>query len=196
MRKLRAGKGIETVKQGFARLKAYARTKTRKEWTIFTGSFLGGALSVILFTDMVIMPLYLRKGYDVSVPDLIGKTWPEGYKTARKSRLYIVTDGAEYHETVGKDRIASQRPAPGTKVKSDRRIHVVISRGQKYVTIPDLVGKNLSEAEKLIHEAGLIISEKRLRSSVRFPSGSVMRQYPKAGVEVQSGAGINLHIVK
>jgi serine/threonine-protein kinase len=188
--------GIEEIKGSYEKLKAYAHTKTRREWGIFTASFFGGALSVILFLDLVIMPLYLRKGHDTDVPDLIGKTWAEGYKSARESRLYLVTDGAEYHESVRKDRIASQHPVPGTKVKSDRRIHVVISRGQKYVKVPDFAGMDFSEVEKLIREAGLTVSDKKMRTSTRFPSGSVVRQEPKAGVEVQSGSGITLHIVK
>jgi serine/threonine-protein kinase len=203
MGKQRSGSGKKVLKHIKERchailngLKAYARTKTRKEWTILTASFLVGALSVILFIDMVIMPLYLRHGHDISVPDLIGKTWEEGYWLARESRLSLITDGAEYHATVGKDRIASQRPGPGTKVKPHRGIHVVMSRGQKYVTIPDVVGKPLADAEKLIHEAGLIITQKQVRSSSRVPSGSVLRQNPKAGEDVETGTEIELHIVK
>ncbi len=188
--------GRAAARRFYEQAQRYVRSKTRKEWAFITLSFLSGALCVILVMDLAFMPLFLRRGREIAVPDLLGKTWPEAYKTVRENKLFMITDSAVYTDSIEKNRIANQLPEPGAKVRPNRRIHVALSKGRQFVTAPDVVGKSIGEAEKMLRASGLTVTEKRTRTTRRFSSGTVLQQNPQAGTEMHSGDGVSLYYVK
>lgn len=185
---------IRRAREYYARALIFLRSKSRREWAIIGISFSLGAACFLLVVDLLFMPLYLLSGREIVVPDFIGKTWPEAHTLARKGQVLIARNGKEYHDTVEKEHIAMQRPTAGTRVKPGRRVFVVISKGPESVIVPDVVGKSRRDAELKLREAGLTMGEERVRTSRQFASGVVMRQYPKAGMQVQAGTEVGLHI--
>jgi eukaryotic-like serine/threonine-protein kinase len=183
-------------KYWLGRVKPFIESPKTKKRLFILGSFSAGCLSFVLFMDMIVMPIYLREGLEIHVPDCTNKTYAEAYSIVHNHRLSLIADGSEYSEDVPKDRVASQRPLPNTLVKPGRGIHVVVSLGPPSLTVPDVVGKSPRDAELEIKGAGLTVVEKRYRESRRYPRGVVIDQRPKAHTEVQTKTGVILIISK
>lgn len=88
-----------------------------------------------------------------SVPNLVGMSLTEARTALRKQRLRVgavtESDSAQPAQTV-----VTQRPEPGTVIGPDSTVELGLASGLS-VRVPDLVGRGVSEALRLLHEAGL-----------------------------------------
>lgn len=64
------------------------------------------------------------------------------------------------------------------------------------IKVPQLIGKNITEAEKLIVESELSIGQISEQFNQNIPQGTIINQVPKHGVEVKSGRSIYLSVSK
>lgn len=68
-----------------------------------------------------------------------------------------------------------------------------VQRG-KMTTVPNVVGKTVDEALKLLTEAGLPGKKAGVRTDKQYPEGTVVVQNPASGVEVKFGRGVYLTV--
>lgn len=94
----------------------------------------------------------------VAVPELKNKTLVEADNMLGKSGLHLKVEGENYDETVAPGLIAKQDIPPGNKVKEGRGISVILSKGPKIVSIPELTGQTMENAEAVISKSGLKIA--------------------------------------
>ncbi len=170
--------------------------RTVKRAAVIAPAFSLGVFSFIVCMDMFVLPFYLRAGQEVVVPDFIGSTLPEAREIARFHRLEITHYRAGYRGSPEKGRIVHQIPAQGSIVKPKRQVHVTFSRSDGLVTVPNVIGRNVSEAEWIISAAGLSVGEKLLRVSKGYPSGTVMMQHPRPETEARSHSEVTLYIAR
>jgi serine/threonine-protein kinase len=71
-------------------------------------------------------------------------------------------------------------------------VEVVVSRGSKYVKIPDLTGKTRLEAELLLEEVGLKLGDILTDTSIEQPENTVIRQLPEKNTQIEQGAGVSI----
>jgi beta-lactam-binding protein with PASTA domain len=91
----------------------------------------------------------------VATPNLAGLSKKKA-KAALKSVGLKLGDVAErYNDKVAAGAVVSQDPAKGMKVPKGTAVAVVVSKGPKLVSIPNVVGKTEAEAKKLLKNAGL-----------------------------------------
>jgi serine/threonine-protein kinase len=64
------------------------------------------------------------------------------------------------------------------------------------IKVPDLIGKNITEVEKIIFDSDLTIGKLNEQFNEKIPQGVVINQIPKAGAEVKAGRSIHLSISK
>jgi serine/threonine-protein kinase len=64
------------------------------------------------------------------------------------------------------------------------------------IKVPDLIGKNITEVEKIIFENELTIGKLNEQFNEKIPQGVVINQIPKAGAEVKAGRAVHLSISK
>jgi serine/threonine-protein kinase len=92
------------------------------------------------------------------------------------------------------DRVASQTPTAGTKVKPGSEIQLILSDGPGKTLIPaTLVGATLDEAKLILDGAGLVISKTNAVESSDAP-GTVVAVIPEPGTSVNAGSGVVLNI--
>ena len=163
--------------------KKLVKSEKNRKRIFIGGSVLAGIAAFVLFMDIIVMPLYLQEGVAVRVPDITNKTIDQAEIIARQSQLTVIADSTDFSEFIQKGMIASQKPLPGIFVKPGRRIHLVISKGSQMVKVPDISGLSPVDAEKVIQNAGLVVENKRYRTSKKFSSGTVMNQFPDAGTK-------------
>ncbi|GAB3265711.1 hypothetical protein GCM10027452_46310 [Micromonospora halotolerans] len=85
-------------------------------------------------------------------------------------------------------------PKVGTVVKPGAKVTVVLSKGRAPVTVPNLVGKNLTEARATLGRLGLTPVETYKDSDK--PKDEVLGQSPADGTGVEKGAQVKLDVSK
>lgn len=134
--------------------------------------------------------------YDV--PLLVGRT-------VRESKFMLAQRNLEIHEI--EQRASVQYPTgiiiaqveqPGTKLKKGSKIAVVVSSGMDAgdLKIPELAGKNLEEAKKLILQNKFTIGKINFQPSTTVPVNAVIDQYPKANTMAKENQRIDLFVNK
>lgn len=130
----------------------------------------------------------------VEVPDLIGKTIFEANSLLNKKGLFLKVEGEDYDSSVTPGHIARQDVPAGNKVKEQRGIKVLISKGSRVSVIPALAGLSMEEAEEAVSRAGLKLGRVIRVHSSTIESGKVIAQMPTP--EDASGAGPSQDIME
>ncbi len=135
---------------------------------------------------------------DTVVPDLIGEELEAAREKLQDAGLGISVSGEEFNEKISENRIIKQKPPAGSKVKKNREIQVVISKGSKSFTvnIPDLRNKDLEEAINLLEEKGLTVGKITYVSHFSIPQDKVIAQTPEPGEATVSDKTVNLLVSK
>lgn len=95
----------------------------------------------------------------VEVPDLKGKTVVEANGILARKGLYLKVEGEDYDPVIPQGLVVRQDVPPGNQVKEQRAIKVLLSKGPKVWSIPQLSGLTLEEAEQALAGSGLRIEK-------------------------------------
>ncbi len=89
--------------------------------------------------------------------------------------------------------ILSHDPEAGSTVKLGDAVDIVVG-GKVQITVPDLVGLTLDQAQATLKKAGLAQGEVKLVPVVNERAGLVVDQEPKAGTEADPGATVDISV--
>lgn len=97
-----------------------------------------------------------------------------------------------------KDIVIAQQLVAGVKIKKGSVIDVSVSSGQTegQIEIPNLIGKSLNEAEKILNENFLKIGKINYQPSFELLPNTVKDQYPSPGSRLNQGDAVDLFITK
>ncbi|MBU4562334.1 PASTA domain-containing protein [bacterium] len=145
--------------------------------------------------------LVFQNVFDVSdtvVPSVIGDELNIAQEKLYDAGLKIYISGEEFDERIPQNKIIAQDPASGAKVKKNREIYVVVSKGSKVIAldIPDLRNKELKEATALIEEYGLILDKITYTNHFSVPKDVVIAQTPEPGNINSNSKNVNLLVSK
>ena len=68
-------------------------------------------------------------------------------------------------------QVISQTPGAGEKVKEQRTIHLVVSKGVGDITVPDLSGLTVDQARQRLKDVGLVVGKVTQQSVDNKPDG-------------------------
>ncbi|NLV35318.1 MAG: Stk1 family PASTA domain-containing Ser/Thr kinase [Clostridiaceae bacterium] len=128
----------------------------------------------------------------VQIPDISGQESRVGEQILRENDL-IPTQILENDETVATGLVIRTEPAAFEEVDPYANVTVYVSLGPKLeqVTVPNLVGRTLSQAEKLILESKLKIG-KTIPEDVVNEVALITKQYPLAGSTADEDTPVEL----
>lgn len=126
----------------------------------------------------------------VSIPDITGKTIDQARNELQKRDLGISVAGTEFSDELEKGRIISQDPAPGSRLKVNRSILVVVSGGQESVRVPFFAGKSLEQATATMRRIGLARGALSQVHTPRYPAGKIIAQNPPADTVVERNSPV------
>lgn len=97
-----------------------------------------------------------------------------------------------------KDMIFDQQYAEGTKLQIGARVGVTISVGKNegLLSVPDLIGKSLVEAQKILADSSLNVGKINYQSSFSLLPNTIVDQYPSKGSKVNPGSSVDLFVTK
>ncbi len=130
----------------------------------------------------------------VPVPSLLGLTESEAADALRALDFDIEVEGEMASSEFEAGLIARQEPDEGTKQALGSTVSVWISSGQGMITVPDVVGKTQVEAAAELGALDLkVVSEEEPNDEEDV--GTVIRQNPEGGEEVQAGSTVTIVVV-
>ncbi|MEA4987333.1 MAG: Stk1 family PASTA domain-containing Ser/Thr kinase [Anaerovorax sp.] len=130
---------------------------------------------------------------EVTVPDLRGYTFEEAEKELKELNLTLEKGNEVYSSDYEEGCIVSQSPEEDMKLKEGAKVKVNISKGMQSGTVPNLVGKTLSDAEFILKTYGYsqgLVSE----DYSDYAKGVIFDQSPAFGEEASPGSKISLKI--
>jgi len=146
---------------------------------------------ILLLLSAVISYQVTLRGEMVSIPDLTDKTTEEARGILSTKKLALINSGMQLHESIEKGRIIKQDPLPGSRIKINKTVKVVLSAGREIVIMPRFIGRSLQAVNQQLLEMGL---RKGKISHVHTPSyaaGKIIAQSPAPNEEVARGSRIS-----
>ena len=115
-----------------------------------------------------------------AVPDVRGKTLDEAQSLLDAASLSFGRAVEHYNEKIAKGKVITTDPVPGTQLRRDAAVNVILSRGPKPIDIPDWTGRNGDRAVAALTKLGFDVQRDDQYSDT-VPLGRVISQSPSSG---------------
>lgn len=152
---------------------------------IFLVAFLGAFLSYGNFWSNT----------TVDVPNVVGKQVSVAKNILEDKHLRVSTSEVT-NPDVPAGQVISQTPGAGEKVKEQRTIHLVVSKGVGDITVPDLSDLTVDQARQRLKDVGLVVGKITQQSVEGKKDGVVIAQSPSGDSKVSKGTTIDLVVNK
>ena len=152
----------------------------------------------ILWGTFFFLRFYTHHGKSLRVPDVTGMSLLEAELTLRVQKMRFQLSDSVYINSAKPGAVVNQNPEPGSKVKENRNIFLVINAfAPERVIMPDVVGVSHRQARATLESRGLSIGRitympDRYRDYVRkqFYQGKEIGR----GTEIVKGSVIDLEL--
>ena len=147
--------------------------------------------------DGTMIILYVSTGKtQAAVPNVSGMTEAEAQLALENAKLVLGTITEGTSPTVPKGQVISTDPIAGTQVAQGTVVNLLISNGQ--VNVPDVVGKGLSEAIRLLSnpDVGLVVDKQPVQPCLNdaAPLGVIVRSQSVPAGLVDAGSTITIFV--
>ena len=154
-----------------------------------------GIIAVIVAALAVALALGLTRGGSdmIAVPDVAGFDAPAASRAIADAGL-TPTQREQASDSVQIGVVIGTQPEAGTEVAMESTVTILVSSGPAEVTVPNMVGKTLEEAQAALEQAGFVVTTREVDSDKEI--GTVVRQAPGAGTRAGSGDTVTLFVSK
>ncbi len=115
-------------------------------------------VAVALISAITTIRLTIR-GHQTVVPNLVGVPLDAAQNFATQLGADLKVEDKVFNEHYPPNRIVSQVPPGGTRIKVGQHIHVLVSLGPPRLTVPNLVGASLRTAQITTIQRGLTVGD-------------------------------------
>ncbi|MGH3716633.1 MAG: PASTA domain-containing protein, partial [Micromonosporaceae bacterium] len=143
----------------------------------------------IIKGDVITLTLSLGKER-YKIPDVIGDELADAKEKLAERKLQIKITEA-YSDTVPQNSVVAISPKPGTTVRPNTRVTLVVSKGEAPIKVPDVTGDDVEDAQEELEELGLVVTIKR-QPNMEVDRDHVISQDPKPGTGVGDAATVTL----
>lgn len=152
-----------------------------------------GALGALMGSIVFFMVMRLSlKGGTVTMPELRGLPRKSAELKLQSLGLEMSVREERYSSTAPYGAVLEQSLEPGATLKRGRNIAVVVSIGDKVLTVPQLVGSpSARQARLLLDQNGLSTGRTAYVVSDQ-PAETVLAQSPESGQQATRGEGVSL----
>ncbi|WP_105300292.1 Stk1 family PASTA domain-containing Ser/Thr kinase [Anaerococcus marasmi] len=161
------------------------KNKSLKIWPL--------ALLALILVSAVYYFMSRPKEDVIEVPTVINLSQEMAVKELEKRGLKANISRTEESDDYDKGKVMKQDPEANTEVKKSTTVNLVISAGRE-VSVPDLAGLNLTEAEEKLKELGLSIGRTSTEYSEEVEKDLIIDQNPRSATNLQAGSKVDLVI--
>jgi serine/threonine-protein kinase len=130
----------------------------------------------------------------VRVPDTVGQARAGAEAALETVGLTVgdITEQVSAEQTPG--TVLSQSPAGGSSLKAGGKVNLLVAKAPTNVAVPDVVGKNQTEAAAALGGAGFIPKMLTATTTEAAEVGDVLTQSPAAGKRTRKGATVTITV--
>src|SRR5262245_53661491 len=128
----------------------------------------------------------------VEVPNVVGKPVAEA-KSQLEALKFKVETTPEASTTVPVDQVLSQDPTATTKADEGSTVKLTVSSGPEQVEVPNVVGQNVTDASRMLTEAGFLVNSVPVENS-DVDEGLVISQDPAAGAQAGKNSQVTINV--
>jgi serine/threonine-protein kinase len=126
--------------------------------------------------------LVVSKGPErYEVPPVVGMTVAEATARIQEVNLKVGKVTKAYDEKVPEGQVVSAKPGPGASLKKGTAVALTVSRGRRPIDVPDLTGKDATNAARQLSGLGLKVDATEQQNSDTVAKGKVISQSPRDG---------------
>jgi beta-lactam-binding protein with PASTA domain len=152
----------------------------------------GGFLLAYLIVAFFIFPAGVIPE-DVRVPNVVGLTYAEAARQLEQVGLKAERGEQRFHNAAPKGTILDQKPPADSREAPGIKVSLVVSSGQRYGTIPGVIGMSRELALNALEVAGFEAGEVSERPS-NEPRGAVIDSRPRPGTQAPMPTTVSLVI--
>jgi serine/threonine-protein kinase len=138
------------------------------------------------------LTLIIKSEDTVVVPDLIGKDVIYVLELLTDLGLNTKVEGSEYSAEVPKNNVIFQDPEPGSEIKKERDVRIIISKGPKFILMPNLEGLSVQQAQIILEENSLCLGEISSTYKNIIKKETIIAQVPSPETVITRGGCVNL----
>ena len=160
---------------------------------VITGTICIG-LIVLIALFLIVYPS-MSEPKDVKIPDVRDKTVVEAEKMLLELGLKVNNETEEEHsDEVEEGLVVGTDPWIGKTVKEDTEITLIISSGEKGITLENYVGQNYYEVKSTLEAAEIyvLIDYRDVPDDDKTKENVILEQEPKVGTRVTKGDTVKL----
>ena len=116
-----------------------------------------------------------------TVPDVVGRTEQEARTAITGAGLTVGAVTNDYSPTVESGKVISSDPKAGQSINHSSAVALVVSKGRRPATVPDVRGMTVADATAALRKAGLVVGTTTEDYSDSVESGKVISSNPAAG---------------
>jgi len=140
--------------------------------------------------DFIVMPIYVRYGQEIILPDTHGMEIGEATKLLENRGFRVIEKDPKITVSLEPGRVYEQMPAALSKVKRGRRVYLTPSLEELLLTVPNIIGLSQRNAYLKIERKGFKIDSVFYDFSNRILEGAVIAQSIPAKLEAKRGTPI------
>ncbi|WP_253197613.1 Stk1 family PASTA domain-containing Ser/Thr kinase [Clostridium algidicarnis] len=130
----------------------------------------------------------------INVPDLKDIDIKSAKDMIESYELEVGSIDSDFSDTVSKDNVIKQDPAPDKQVEKGTKINLVISKGPKtvLVAVPNVINANINDAENALKNSKLSVNKSVEETTDKSKDQKVFYQSIEANTKVEAGSNINI----
>jgi serine/threonine-protein kinase len=165
--------------------------RRRVIWPWFLG--IGAVLAIVAGGWLLYQTIHqqIEKAKPVGVPYVVGLQQTEAVNQLLRSDL-VPHVRHKANADVQEGYVFAQSPTEGTRVDKQTEVFIDVSSGKPQVSIPNVVGETVTNAVKVLTEAGLDAKVANVHSDK--PQNTVVGQSPASGTVVVQGTQVRINV--
>jgi serine/threonine-protein kinase len=140
------------------------------------------------------LALIIKSEDTVIVPSLEGKDVVYALELLTELELNTKVKGSEYTADIPKNYVVFQEPQPGAEIKKGRDVKIILSKGPKTVSMPNLFDLSVQQANIILEEYGICQGELSRTYNKKVEKDHIIAQVPSQGTMISRGGCVDLLI--
>jgi len=147
---------------------------------------------VLFFLAADLAAQIILRGELITLPDLKGKSLEAARIELAQKRTSLIIQDRQFDTRIERNRIISQEPGAGSRIKANRAVKVIVSEGSENLSVPALAGRSLEWAGQTLKTAGLRKGRVSQIHTPQYAAGRVIAQSPPADQVVSKATAVDL----
>jgi serine/threonine-protein kinase len=162
------------------------------QFAVVLGFALAAFVTGLAVFNYLLMPGLIHSKSEVRVPDLNQLSLDQAESVLGQHGLQVSRAGERFDPEVPRGFVISQDPGPGSPVRRQKTVQVIVSLGEEFSSVPALYGESRRSAEQLLKSAGLSLGRITRAPSSDVGEGLVLATDPPAESVLPHDAPVSL----